>query len=92
MRIDLIFPQEILGDPSRFKQIIINLLSNAVKFTAEGEVCVLVECVEVVDHIAHLQVIVKDTGIGISSENINKLFKSFNQADASTTRKYCDNG
>ena len=85
-------PEEVIGDPSRLRQILNNLISNGVKFTESGEVSVTVDCLEEEGEIAVLLFEVKDTGIGIRAEDIHKLFQSFNQADASTTRKYGGTG
>ncbi len=76
------------GDSLRIGQILTNLLSNAIKFTHEGGVSVLVSKVEE----DRFRFEVKDTGIGLSQEQLNKLFKSFSQADGSTTRKYGGTG
>jgi len=85
-------PEEVIGDPSRLRQILNNLISNAVKFTESGEISVTVDYSEEENEIALLRFEVKDTGIGIRKEDIHKLFQSFNQADASTTRKYGGTG
>ncbi|EHJ00675.1 multi-sensor hybrid histidine kinase [Clostridium sp. DL-VIII] len=85
-------PEEVIGDPSRLRQILNNLISNAVKFTTEGEISVSVSYLEEENEMALLNFEVKDTGIGIRKEDINKIFKSFSQADASTTRKYGGTG
>lgn len=85
-------PEEVSGDPARLRQILNNLLSNAVKFTDKGEINVTVDCIEEVDGNALLSFEVKDTGIGISENSLNRLFKPFMQADASTTRKYGGTG
>jgi PAS domain S-box-containing protein len=85
-------PEEVVGDPSRLRQILNNLISNAVKFTETGEISVTVDYLEKENEMAVLRFKVKDTGIGIRKENINKLFQPFNQADASTTRKYGGTG
>ena len=85
-------PEEVIGDPSRLRQILNNLISNAVKFTESGEISVTVDYLEEENEIAVLNFEVKDTGIGIRTEDIHKLFQSFNQADASTTRKYGGTG
>lgn len=85
-------PEEVIGDPSRLRQILNNLMSNAVKFTENGEVIVTVDSVEKENGVVQLNFEVKDTGIGIRKEDINKLFQSFNQADTSTTRKYGGTG
>ncbi|NRV13142.1 PAS domain S-box-containing protein [Clostridium beijerinckii] len=90
--IDPTIPDEVIGDPSRLKQILTNLLSNGVKFTDAGEIAIKVDYFEEENDIALLTFEVRDTGIGISGKDIQKLFKSFNQADASTTRKYGGTG
>lgn len=90
--IDPTIPDEVIGDPSRLKQILNNLLSNGVKFTDAGEIAIKVDYFEEENDIALLTFEVRDTGIGISGKDIQKLFKSFNQADASTTRKYGGTG
>ncbi|AGF57634.1 PAS domain S-box-containing protein [Clostridium saccharoperbutylacetonicum] len=85
-------PEEVIGDPSRIRQILNNLISNAVKFTESGDISVSVDYEEKENDMANLYFEVKDTGIGIRKEDIHKLFQSFNQADASTTRKYGGTG
>jgi PAS domain S-box-containing protein len=87
-------PDTILGDPGRLRQILTNLISNAVKFTEQGEIVVAVESEAVPDapdtHRLHFSV--RDTGIGISKEGVARLFQSFSQVDASTTRRYGGTG
>lgn len=82
----------LCGDPGRLRQIILNLTSNAVKFTERGEVLLRVSCEREEDDEVELKFSVKDSGIGISREDINRLFQSFHQVDASTTRKYGGTG
>lgn len=90
--IDPKIPLVLLGDVTRLRQILVNLLSNAVKFTKEGEVVVEVDG-RLVDHDRYqLHFSVRDTGIGIPLERMNRLFQSFSQVDASTTRKYGGTG
>ena len=82
----------VIGDVTRLQQILVNLLSNAVKFTEKGEVVLSVRS-QVVDNGYHqLCFAVKDTGIGIAKEQQKRLFRSFSQADASTTRKFGGTG
>ena len=85
-------PKKLLGDSTRVRQILANLLSNAAKFTQQGEVVVTVSSQHQGDdqHEIHFQV--RDTGIGIPPDRIDRLFKSFSQVDASTTRKYGGTG
>ena len=88
-------PEVIRGDSVRLRQVLLNLLSNAIKFTDSGEVLVTVHTGGRVptDHaglLLHFTVI--DTGIGIPPDRINRLFRSFSQVDASTTRKYGGTG
>ncbi len=85
-------PSKVKGDPTRLKQILINLLSNAIKFTKEGEIVLNVKLVELLDNKAQLHFSISDTGIGMTDETLNILFKPFTQADASTTRKYGGTG
>lgn len=85
-------PVYLKGDPLRLKQILMNLTSNAIKFTHEGHVSVLVECEKLTNKFVNLSFRVTDTGIGISKENISKLFSPFTQADGSTTRKFGGTG
>jgi GAF domain-containing protein/CheY-like chemotaxis protein len=81
-------PQAIKGDVTRLRQVLLNLISNAVKFTDNGEIVLTVQ--PVAD--AQLEFSVRDTGIGLTPEQIGKLFQSFSQADSSTTRKYGGTG
>ncbi len=85
-------PMALLGDPLRVGQILVNLGNNAVKFTDEGEVVIGIRLLEQDAETATLEFTVKDTGIGMTPEQTQKLFKSFSQADASTTRKYGGTG
>jgi len=84
-------PGWIIGDVTRLRQIVVNLVGNALKFTAEGEIVVTVEVV-VREPAMKLQVGVRDTGIGIPADRIDRLFKSFSQVDSSTTRKFGGTG
>jgi signal transduction histidine kinase/CheY-like chemotaxis protein/HPt (histidine-containing phosphotransfer) domain-containing protein len=90
--IDPSVPQHLIGDPNRLRQILINLAANAVKFTSQGEVAVRVFKENETETHACLRFTVSDTGIGISKEQCNRLFKPFSQVDASTTRTYGGTG
>ncbi len=85
-------PEMLVGDPLRLKQVLINLCNNSIKFTTEGFVKIKVETIKLNENKVVLKFEVQDTGIGISSENQLKLFKSFSQADVSTTRKFGGTG
>ena len=85
-------PQWVSGDPARLRQILVNLLSNAVKFTDHGEVVVAVRTESQPGQGVPLLVEVTDTGIGIPADRMDRLFRSFNQVDASTTRVYGGTG
>ena len=92
-QIDSDVPLQIEGDDLRLRQVLTNLVSNAMKFTYSGEVFVvvhLVETNEMEDMI--LQFEVRDTGIGIPPDKLERLFKAFSQVDSSTTRKYGGTG
>ena len=96
-RVDHDIPSQLLGDPVRIRQIMVNLLGNAIKFTKEGEIFVSIRRngdVYWKDDKRFLNFIiqVKDTGIGIAKEKLQKIFESFTQADNSTTRKYGGTG
>jgi CheY-like chemotaxis protein len=90
--IDQTVPTAIRGDPVRLRQILANLVGNAIKFTEEGEVDLRVDLLEDNPEGALLHFEVKDTGIGISKEQQERLFEPFTQADASTTRRYGGTG
>ena len=92
LRIDSSVPDALLGDPGRVRQIVTNLLGNAIKFTAHGEVAVDVSVVSRTPGRVEVRCAVTDQGIGISPEAQSRLFRSFSQADASTTRRYGGTG
>ncbi|SDS54571.1 hypothetical protein SAMN05216271_2158 [Halopseudomonas sabulinigri] len=85
-------PMCLRGDGMRLKQVLINLASNAVKFTAQGQVVVAVELTEKTDGRAHIRFSVADSGIGISEEQMTRIFDGFSQAEASTSRQYGGSG
>ncbi len=89
-------PEAIIGDVTRLRQILVNLLSNAIKFTEQGEV-VLTVAVDALEPgldpaLLSLHFSVRDTGVGIPADRMDRLFQSFSQADASTTRRYGGTG
>ncbi len=85
-------PTALVGDPLRLGQILINLGNNAVKFTDKGEIIVGGEMVSQTESEAELHFWVHDSGIGMTPEQCGKMFQSFSQADATTTRKYGGTG
>lgn len=85
-------PHKLLGDPSRLRQVLLNLLNNAIKFTSHGEVVIRVSQQKPADHRCYLRFAVTDTGIGMSSEAIERLFTPFTQADSSVTRRFGGTG
>ena len=92
-RVDPAVPALIESDATRLRQILVNLLDNAVKFTSSGEVLVLVEAIEAIeDAWVELRFAVRDTGIGIAADRMDRLFRPFSQADSSTSRLYGGTG
>ena len=85
-------PSHVMGDTMRLRQILVNLIGNAIKFTAKGEIVVSVECKKKDERGCHLRLAVADTGIGISREGIDRLFRAFQQGDTSTTRRFGGTG
>ncbi len=85
-------PEVIVGDPIRLSQILINITSNAIKFTHEGMVSVSVNSIDVTATHAVIEFSVTDTGIGMSSDKISRVFEAFEQAEVSTTRTYGGTG
>ncbi len=85
-------PLNLIGDPLRVGQIITNFCSNSVKFTESGEILIDVAVEERKENEIKIRFSVEDTGIGLTPEQQSKMFKSFSQADSSTTRKYGGTG
>jgi signal transduction histidine kinase/DNA-binding response OmpR family regulator len=85
-------PRWVRGDPVRLRQVVTNLAGNAIKFTHQGAVTVTVRMFRRTDADATLEFAVRDTGIGITPEQLERIFEPFSQADASTTRKYGGTG
>ncbi|PTT00238.1 hypothetical protein DBR11_10420 [Pedobacter sp. HMWF019] len=99
LQLDLVYhieedvPLQIVGDQLRLRQILINLVGNAMKFTEQGEVCVDVSAGNILeDGRLELKFEVRDTGIGIAADKLDRLFRAFSQVDSSTTRKYGGTG
>ena len=90
--IDEAVPAGIVGDGVRLRQVLLNLLSNAVKFTEQGEVVIRVDAEPAGARAHRIELAVEDTGIGIPADRMNRLFESFSQVDASTTRRYGGTG
>jgi signal transduction histidine kinase/DNA-binding response OmpR family regulator len=85
-------PMLLLGDPLRLGQVLLNLANNAIKFTEKGNIIVKIKLMEETREFAKIQFSINDSGIGLSKDQIGNLFKSFSQADSSTTRKYGGTG
>jgi two-component system, sensor histidine kinase and response regulator len=99
MGLDLVYeidpnvPRQIIGDSMRLRQVLVNLVSNAIKFTERGEIFVGVHLLRTAsDGKIELQFEVRDTGIGIPADKMERLFKAFSQVDSSTSRKYGGTG
>ena len=97
-QIELVFnigknvPSVLIGDSLRFGQVLINYCNNAVKFTDKGEIVISISPKEESENEVLLYCSVRDTGIGLTEEQISRLFQNFSQADASTTRKFGGTG
>jgi PAS domain S-box-containing protein len=91
-RADTRLPRVILSDPTRLRQIILNLLSNAIKFTHAGEVVLSASLDESDPAAARLRLSVSDTGIGMTRDQLEKIFTPFQQADGTTTRRFGGTG
>lgn len=91
--IDRDVPARVTGDPTRLRQVIVNLLSNAIKFTDNGEVQITVTLTHQSEANGYEVLFqIKDTGIGIPADRMDRLFRSFSQVDASTTRRFGGTG
>ncbi len=96
--LDLIFetdrsvPIKLIGDPHRLGQVLLNLTNNAVKFTESGEIKVVTQLVELQNGDVRLRFEVRDSGIGLTPDQMGRLFQPFSQADGSTTRQYGGTG
>jgi PAS domain S-box-containing protein len=92
INIDADVPNNLIGDPIRLNQVIYNLAGNAIKFTKKGEVNINIYTVKTKQDKVDIQFDVKDSGIGIPSDKLEKIFSSFSQASTSTTREYGGTG
>ena len=90
--IDKRVPPNLIGDPLRLGQIFINYSNNAVKFTEQGEIDITIRVKEQTDKDVLIRCAVRDTGIGLTEEQMGRLFQNFSQADTSTTRKFGGTG
>jgi len=91
--IDPAVPRGLMGDPTRLRQVILNLLTNAIKFTSRGRVRLVAQVQPALrEGHATLRLAVLDTGIGIPADRLGRLFQSFSQVDASTTRRFGGTG
>lgn len=85
-------PDELTGDPGRVRQILVNLIGNAIKFTDAGEVELRVTTESIIEDFCTFNLTVIDSGIGITSEQLERIFNPFEQGDNSTTRRYGGSG
>ena len=84
--------KHLIGDPLRLQQILINLLNNAIKFTKKGSVNLFCRFIKQSENQCWVEFVVRDTGIGIEKNNLDKIFERFKQEDESTTRQYGGTG
>ncbi len=89
---DPTIPDQVIGDGGRLRQVLLNILGNAIKFTQQGEVILYVQVESQKSNQLNLHFVIRDTGIGISSENLAKIFEAFEQADTSSTRHFGGTG
>ncbi|MBX7134602.1 MAG: response regulator [Fimbriimonadaceae bacterium] len=92
MHVDPRMPTNVMGDPTRIRQIVTNLVGNAVKFTTAGEIDISATTMGESEDSISIQLCVRDTGIGIPPEKVHRVFESFAQADESTTRQFGGTG
>jgi signal transduction histidine kinase/PAS domain-containing protein len=92
VEIDKRLPREVIGDPTRVRQILVNLIGNSIKFTSQGEVAVTMALQHQSDHNVTVCYTVQDTGIGVAENKYDQIFNAFEQADGSTTRLFGGTG
>ena len=85
-------PRQVIGDENRLQQVLLNLVSNSIKFTLRGSIVMELRMLRMVGSSAEIAFRIKDTGVGMTEEEIQRVFIPFVQADASTTRKYGGTG
>jgi PAS domain S-box-containing protein len=85
-------PDDLMGDPVKLRQIITNLAGNAIKFTPHGEVLISIRSVQIHEDNVRLACSVRDTGVGIAADQLERIFSPFTQADGSTTRLFGGTG
>ena len=91
-KIDPNIPKVLLGDPSKLSQVLINLLGNSIKFVEKGEISLNIKIKKKDRNSIHLEFMIKDTGIGISENNLKHIFDPFKQADQNTFVNYGGSG
>jgi two-component system, sensor histidine kinase and response regulator len=91
-RIDDTLPANVMGDPGRFRQVLVNLMGNSAKFTKQGELELALTVDEETEETITLHASIRDTGIGIPEDKLESIFEAFRQADGSTTREYGGTG
>ena len=91
-KIDSNIPKVLLGDPSKLSQVLLNLLGNSIKFVEKGEISLIIKIKKRDRNSIYLEFVIKDTGIGISENNIKHIFDPFKQADQNTLIKYGGSG
>ncbi len=92
VRFDSRCPITVIGDPSRIRQVLMNMVGNAIKFTNQGHIYIGVSVKNIKRELVDFEISIEDTGIGIRKEDKKRLFDSFSQVDASSTRKYGGTG
>lgn len=91
-RIDDTLPANVMGDPGRYRQVLVNLMGNSAKFTKKGELELAIAVDAETDDTITLHARIRDTGIGIPEDKLDSIFEAFRQADGSTTREYGGTG